>query len=99
MFLYNITVVVEDEVRAVVRSKIEERICLYTEGTVNLLELVNSPHEGTTYCIHLLAANDAQIQQFQQEHLTYLHELANREYNGKVLFFDSTLKYLADLSK
>ena len=99
MFLYNITVVVEDDIQAAVRAKIEEQIKSYPSPHIRLLELVNSPHEGTTYCIHLSAANQADIQQFQELYLTYLQQLASQEYAGKLLFFDSTLKYLAAPSK
>ena len=99
MFLYNVTVIADSDIHGAMREAIEQQLRPYPKTTVRLLELVDSPHEGITYCIHLYAEDEAAIEQFQQTHLQRLQQLANSEYAGKVLFFDSKMKYLIDFSE
>lgn len=98
MFLYNITVIVDSGAHEAVRKQIEQQIRPYRGMTVRLLKLLNSPHEGVTYCIHLHAETEAAITQFQQTYLARLQELTNADHPGQVLFFDSTMKYLTEFS-
>jgi len=94
MFLYNVTIIVDKDSHQAIRAQIEHQISSYQDPHVRLLELLNSPHEGVTYCINLQAASEETISQFQRSCLRQLKELADKDYHGKVLFFDSTMKYL-----
>src|SRR5690606_3371855 len=99
MFLYNITVIVDHDVHEALQKRITQQLHTSEGVTVQLLELVGSPHEGVTYCIHLHAENEEEIVQFKQEHLLNIQQIAYNDYPGKVIFFDSTLKYLTDFSQ
>ncbi|SKB34371.1 protein of unknown function [Parapedobacter luteus] len=97
MYLYNVTIITEDDIREIVRQHIEEHLKHYREATasVALLELLDSPHEGTTYCLQLRAAHNEEIALFQQQYLAPIQAFANQQHTGKVLFFDSVMKYLS----
>ncbi len=95
MFLYNVTIIVENDIHDDVRKYIEARLFAQQHmAPVDLLEMVNAPHEGTTYCIQLRSADTAEIELFQRQHVAAIQQFANSAYAGKVLFFDSTMKYL-----
>jgi hypothetical protein len=98
MYLYNVTVIIESGVQDAVRQRIEAQLFGHSDtGTpVKLLQMLDSPHEGATLCIQLHTETTEGIAAFQQHRLAPIQELTNREYPGKVLFFDSTMKYLND---
>lgn len=97
MFLYNITVIVDQDVHEAIHDKITRQLQASRGATIQLLELLESPHEGITYCIHFHAKDEEEIAKFKQEHLLNLQKMTHG-YAGKVIFFDSTLKYLTDFS-
>ncbi len=96
MFLYNVTIIVEQDVHEDVKKHIEQQLFNQPEApeAVALLELLDSPHEGITYCIQLRTENREGIASFQQRHLAAFQQLVSTRYAGKVLFFDSTMNYL-----
>ncbi|WP_257669848.1 DUF4286 family protein [Parapedobacter tibetensis] len=96
MFLYNVTIIVENDIRDDVRKRIETLLFTH-EGKklpVALLEMLDSPHEGTTYCVQLRSENMEGITSFQTHHLAAIQQLATKEYPTKILLFDSTMKYI-----
>lgn len=96
MFLYNVTLIVENDIHEDVRRHIEQQLFSKNGApdNVTLLEMLDSPHEGITYCIQLRADNRDQISRFQNLDISAIQQLANQQYPGKILFFDSTMKYL-----
>jgi len=98
MYLYNVTIIAEDGVREAVKQSIEAQLVGYRgDPTIALLEMMDSPHDGTTYCVQLRVDDVAQIEAFQRGCLSAFQESVGRDYPGKVLFFDSTMKYLNKL--
>ncbi|WP_090604426.1 DUF4286 family protein [Parapedobacter koreensis] len=96
MYLYNVTIITENDIQDIVRQYIEAQIQGRRDEKISvaLLELLDSPHEGTTYCVQLRAENSEEIAAFQQHHLAAIQAFANQHYAGKILFFDSVMKYL-----
>ncbi|SFC21701.1 protein of unknown function [Parapedobacter composti] len=97
MYLYNVTVIAENGVEAAVKQHIQMQLATQRndETPARLLEMLDSPHEGTTYCIQLVTQDRPEITAFQKHHLTAIQALTDT-YPGKVLFFDSIMKYLND---
>lgn len=98
MYLYNVTVIVEHDVQEVLMQRIRARLNNRQggEGTLSILEMLDSPHEGTTYCIQLRSPTMKAITAFQRDDLAAIQSLADNGYPGKALFFDSVMKYLND---
>lgn len=96
MFLYNISVIAEQDTGESARKMILKHVHTAAAAgiSVSLLELLNSPHEGITYCVQLHADDMESITLLQQKLLNPLQDEANRLHPGKVLFFDSLMKYL-----
>jgi len=58
------------------------------------LKLLDSPHEGHTYCVQLVFENPSEIPTFQQEKLVILQSHIATNYLEKAFLFDSTMKYI-----
>ncbi|WP_379025762.1 DUF4286 family protein [Parapedobacter deserti] len=98
MYLYNVTIIVENDKQKLIRQRIEALLFdhQHAAGSLSLLEMIDSPHKGTTYCVQLRAGGLAEIQAFQQSRLADFQEAIKQEYAEKVLLFDSIMKYLND---
>jgi len=58
------------------------------------LKLLDSPHEGHTYCVQLVFENPSEIPTFQQEKLVILQSHIATNHLEKAFLFDSTMKYI-----
>ena len=98
MYLYNVTIIVESDISDAVKQYLQARLRDAREAApqVSLLALLDSPHEGTTYCVQFRCAQQTDIAAFQRRHLDGFQTRLNEQYPGKVVFFDSTMKYLND---
>src|SRR5690606_31125126 len=98
MYLYNVTIIVENDIREAVKTHLQaERFGAQApDGAFSLLELLDSPHDGTTYCVQLRCNDRATIATFQTQGLATLQIRLNEQHPGKVVFFDSTMQYLND---
>lgn len=94
MYLYNVSVIVEDSesqsVRALLISQLQ---AAKDEGlVVRLLELLDSPHEGVTYSMQLEAPDSEAVASFQSDHLAVLQAKTSQHHQGKVYYFDSLMQ-------
>src|SRR5690606_1133970 len=98
MYLYNVTIIVENDIRDAVKRMLRAQVAgkQTPDGSLALLELLDSPHEGVTYCLQLRCSDQAAIAAFQAQGLTALQGELNEQYPGQVVFFDSMMKYLND---
>lgn len=97
MYLYNVTLIAENDIGEAVYRYLTMQLTDGTHGTDNrprLLEMLDSPHDGRTYCIQLLADNRDDITTFQQTRLASIRTHLEAVHAGKVLVFDSVMKYL-----
>ena len=62
---------------------------------VKLLKMLDSPHEGHTYCIQLVVDDGQGIQGFKEDYLHILQQYIGTHYAEKVFLFDSTMEYLS----
>ena len=94
MFLYNISVIAEETVHQQLVSWIQDNIVQSQKFQVQFLEMLQSPHEGMTYCIQVILSSEEHIADFQQVHVIPLQQLISEAYKDKVFLFESTMKYL-----
>lgn len=94
MFLYNVSVIAEETIHEEVVSWIQDNIVQSQKFEVHFLEMLQSPHDGMTYCIQVVLPTEEHIVDFQQVHLSPLQQLIAEGYKDKVFLFDSTMKYL-----
>lgn len=98
MYLYNVTIIVENDISEAVKTRLhaepfnEQGL----DGGFSILKLLDSPHDGATYCVQLRCKDKATIATFQAHGLAALQTGLNELYPGKVVFFDSIMKYLND---
>lgn len=98
MYLYNVSIIVENDIRDAIKAHLHAELLgeQQPDGPFALLELLDSPHEGTTFCLQLRCRDRADIAVFQTRGLATLQARLNQAYPGKVVFFDSMMKYLND---
>ena len=98
MYLYNVTIIAEDDISEVVKQHLHTELFSTPNAALalSLLELQDSPHEGTTLCIQLRCAERADIAAFQAGRLAAVQTGLAGQYPGKVVFFDSIMKYLSE---
>lgn len=98
MYLYNVTIIAENDIRDAVKQLLDVQLSKQrvSNPSLSLLELLDSPHEGATYCVQLRCQHRSEIEAFQTNHLTTLQAGLGERYQGKVVFFDSTMKYVND---
>ncbi len=94
MFLYNVSVIAEEAIHQEIVVWIQDNILQSQKFEVHFLQMLQSPHEGMTYCIQVVLPSEEHIADFQQVHLLPLQELVAETYQNKVFLFDSTMKYL-----
>ncbi len=94
MFLYNVSVIAEETIHQEVVSWIQDNIVQSQKFQMHFLEMLQSPHEGMTYCIQVILPTEDHIADFQQVHLIPLQQLISEVYKDRVFLFDSTMKYL-----
>ena len=98
MYLYNITIIAEDDIGEAVMQHLHAELSGFgnTKSSLSLLELLDSPHEGTTLCVQLRCREKGDIVTFQTDRLAKIQTDLSGKYPGKVVFFDSTMRYLND---
>lgn len=57
--------------------------------------MLDSPHEGNTYCVQFLAADDNVILKFQEDVVAELQGYLTAHHTEKAFIFDSKMQYLS----
>lgn len=94
MYLYNISIIIEESQHNELLSWIQQSWLPSLSNEIKFLKMVNTPHEGHTYCVHLLVDNEHQIQEFQALNIPTLQKHITDHHNEKAFIFDSVMQYL-----
>lgn len=94
MYLYNISLIVEENQHDLFIDWLKQEWFPSLETKTNLLKMINSPHEGHTYCVQMTVKNEEEISSFQQQYLSVLQQHIAVNHNEKVFIFDSVMQYL-----
>jgi len=102
MILYNITVIVNHDIEVEFQEwahRIFLPILANSEifKSQALLKVIDSPNEGETYSLQMIAAEAENIKQFQESHLALLHSKAQDVWANKIYLFESRMQYITVL--
>jgi len=100
MILYNITAIVDNDIDTEFKEWIHR---LFLPGLAEdelfksqaLLKVLDSPNEGVTYCLQMIASGDKEISLFQQNQLPQLHKKSQGIWANKIYLFESKMQYIA----
>src|SRR5690554_3219682 len=100
MILYNITVIADNDVKDEFREwTIHVFLPFITKSelfkTQSLLKVKDSPNDGETFCIQIIAKSDKEVNLFQGKQLLLLHEKSKDIWLNKIYLFESKMEYLA----
>lgn len=94
MYLYNVSVIIEPSVHIPVVTWIENLLRQQNNENLHFLQMLDSPHDGYTYCLQLIAQKEEEIATFKSSTLSKLQQFIANEHTDKAFVFDSTMKYL-----
>jgi len=94
MILYNISIIVDDSSHDAVLGWLKAHLRKSTYET-KFLKMLDSPHEGSTYCIQVIMADDSAILKFQEDVLMELQTYLTTSHAEKAFIFDSKMQYLS----
>jgi len=94
MYLYNISVIIEDNLEDQVVTWLKKEFFTTSNIEFQLLSLMDSPHPGSTICIQLQAPTAEVITEIKNDHLPKLQTYIQENFGEKVFLFDSVMEYL-----
>ncbi|ERJ60512.1 DUF4286 family protein [Sphingobacterium paucimobilis] len=94
MYLYNVSIIIEESQHETLLSWLQQSWTPTLPSDIKFLKMLNTPHEGHTYCVQLIVSDERQIQQFQSEHIVSLQAHIAQHHNEKAFIFDSVMQYL-----
>lgn len=94
MTLYNVSIIIDDSSHDTLIAwlKNELQTSVYD---IKFLKMLESPHEGSTYCIQLTTEKESTIESFQQNVLLKIQEHILNHHPEKAFIFDSKMRFLA----
>ncbi len=100
MYLYNITIITEVDLAVEVTNQIkhlqDHHAKLSPNAPLHFLKMLDSPHDGETFCIQLQVQRREELESFQSASLMSWQQNLAQLHPGKVLFFESIMEYLND---
>lgn len=94
MFLYNISVILEENLDNSIVSYIENELLSASNYPYHVLEMLDSPHPGNTFCIQFQVPTEESIDDIKANHVAELQSYIQQHYAEKIFLFDSVMKYL-----
>lgn len=95
MYLYNISIIVEDSHNDALLTWLKnEWIPSLNLQEIKFLKMINSPHEGQTYCIQLNTPKEELVKDFQETKMVELQNHLGTKHHEKAFVFDSLMQYL-----
>lgn len=94
MILYNVSLIIEDSDHDMLLDWLKSTL-RQNRFEAKFLKMLDSPHDGSTYCIQIVAQNEDMINSFQLEVLQQLQEQIAIRHKDKAFIFDSRMQYLA----
>ncbi|MES2827151.1 MAG: DUF4286 family protein [Bacteroidota bacterium] len=99
MFLYNVTVIIEEAVADKWLSWMQETHIPQVMETgmfvsSRLLQVVDSPNEGVTYCVQYVAETMENYETYQDRHAPALQADLNEKFANQFVAFRTLMKYV-----
>lgn len=93
MYLYNVSLIVEASNHEELLAWTQQFVARNTD-TLKLLKMLDSPHEGYTYCLQSEVKDDKELQRLRVELIQELQEHINHHHAEKAFLFESVMQYL-----
>lgn len=100
MFLYNVTIIIEEEaaeewLKYMNEFHIPEVMATGKFISNRLLKIIDSPNEGVTYCSQFVLENLAEYEDYQQNYATKLQADLQQKFENKFVSFRSLMEFIA----
>lgn len=100
MILYNITALVQTEIEIEFREWVHRVFLLEITNSghfksQSLLKVMDSPNEGETFCIQVIAKGTDEVALLKTEYIPRLSQQIEKVWNNKVFIFESKMAYIA----
>ena len=97
MIIFNDTVIIEEAIQQKWLKWIKEVHIPAVMATghfksYQVLNVIDSPNEGVTYCIQYRADSIADFNQFYSKHLHRLQEAHNQEFENQFVIFNTLMR-------
>lgn len=94
MYLYNISIIVDDSNHESLITWVKQNWLPNFQMDVKFLKMLNTPHEGQTYCVQLILETQSDIEKIHENHLQSLQHHITAEHGEKAFLFDSVMEFL-----
>ncbi|MFZ4262350.1 DUF4286 family protein [Sphingobacterium sp. HJSM2_6] len=94
MFLYNLSIIIEESAHLDMLIYIKELIHKHAEKELSLLKMLQSPHDGFTYCLQVILKDDEEIRTFQSVLMSEMQTFISENHPQKAFLFDSIMQYI-----
>lgn len=95
MYLYNVSIIIEESSHSDLLAWIKNEWLPELPKDVKFLKMLHSPHEGHTYCVHVIVPSEHDIHQFNTQYIERLSQHIGLMHKDKAFLFDSIMQYLA----
>lgn len=95
MYLYNVSIIIEDNEFAQFYPWLQNFVKDIKVDAINFLKLLDSPHEGHTYCIQLSTDNTDDLERFKVDYILPLQEYIATTHTEKIFLFDSLMEHIS----
>lgn len=100
MFLYNVTIIIEDAtaeewLQYMNEIHIPEVMATGKFVSNRLLKIIDSPNEGVTYCSQYVTESLADYEDYQQNHAPSLQADLQQKFENKFVAFRSLMEFIA----
>jgi hypothetical protein len=99
MILYNVTLILENEIQNdclcwLQKMQIPKAMDTGYFISNRLLKVLDSPNEGLTYCIQFVSESVQKLNEFKQKHGGILESDIPQEFNNKLVIFPSIMEFI-----
>ena len=99
MILFNITVIIEEEIEAewlkwIKNVFVPDALSSNLLVSNRLLKVLNSPNEGITYCLQFIADDLKNYTEFANKHSSALLNTHTEQFKNKAVSFSSIMEFI-----
>lgn len=95
MLFYNLTIISESSIATRIIERLKQ-IQALSNKPFDLLQLLDSPHEGTTLSLQFKAIDQNELSTFKSTLSTPIQQAMAQDFpQGQVVFFESVMQYLS----
>lgn len=100
MFLYNVTIIIEDTaaeewLQYMNEIHIPEVMATGKFVSKRLLKIIDSPNEGTSYCSQYVAESLAEYEDYQRNHAPKLQADLQQKFENRFVAFRTLMEFIA----